>query len=204
MNALGCAPAPPRRPGITNRYSCRPLLRGWTRRRMVFYDSPVTKCDDPVGPGGDIGVVRDQDDRDVAFLVELAKQRHDLVAALAVEVACRLVSKHEHRIVNERTGDGDTLLLTTGELVWAVLQTVAETDKLQRSCGSPSAFVGRHPRIKQRQFDILECGRARKQVKPLKDEADHPAADLSKLVKRQPGDIFCSQFVGAACRLIEA
>ena len=56
----------------------------------------------------------DEDYR-LAFLVQLSEQGHDLVAALGVERACRLVGEQERGLVDESTRDGDALLLTSAQ-----------------------------------------------------------------------------------------
>ena len=53
----------------------------------------------------------------VAGAAELRQQREDLGAALAVEVAGRLVGEDQSRLVDERACDRDSLSLTAGQAV---------------------------------------------------------------------------------------
>ena len=60
--------------------------------------------------------VGDHDDGD-ALVVEFLEHAHDFDARLAVEVAGRLVGQQQRRLVDQRAGDGDALLLAAGKLV---------------------------------------------------------------------------------------
>ena len=62
-----------------------------------------------------LAVVR-RDDDGRAARVDLAKQIHDLERQIRIEVAGRLVGEDDRRIVDQRAGDGDALLLAAGEL----------------------------------------------------------------------------------------
>jgi len=66
---------------------------------------------------GHATVVGDADDG-AAFLSSYpAEQRHDALASLGVEGGRRLVREDDLGAVGERAGDGDALLLPTGELL---------------------------------------------------------------------------------------
>ena len=60
----------------------------------VFLDLPVADVNDAVREGGDVGLVRDDDDR-IASLMQASEYAHDLGAGLRVEVAGRLVREQE-------------------------------------------------------------------------------------------------------------
>ena len=53
-------------------------------------------------------------------LVKLREQLQNAVATGRIQVARRLICENQWRIVDQRPGDGDTLLLTTGEFYRAV------------------------------------------------------------------------------------
>ena len=56
-----------------------------------------------------------------------------LVARSAIEVAGRFVGKDHLRVVDERAGDGDPLLLTSGQLIRPVIEPLAEADQVGQS-----------------------------------------------------------------------
>src|SRR3954467_6283851 len=83
---------------------------------LVALDLAVADGDDAVRVHGDVVLVGDEADG-VAALVQTFEQRHDFVSGGGVESAGGLVGEENRRVVDERSGDGDTLALTAGELV---------------------------------------------------------------------------------------
>ena len=77
-----------------------------------------------------LAVVRRDDDRRAAG-VDLAEQVHDLERELGIEVAGRLVGQDDRRIVDERAGDGDALLLAARELHRVRVHPVLQADPLE-------------------------------------------------------------------------
>ena len=71
--------------------------------------------------------MRHHHDRDPA-LVELLKNPHDFDARAAVEIAGRLVSQDDLRIVDQSAGDGDALLLSAGELAGMMIFAAGKAD----------------------------------------------------------------------------
>ena len=73
-----------------------------------------------------LGVVADDEERGADFVAEAAEELEGFHGVARVEVACRLVRENDARTVGQRTGDGDSLLLTDRELVQAVVEPVDE------------------------------------------------------------------------------
>jgi hypothetical protein len=82
-------------------------------------------------PLGGAGIVRDHDDRLLVLAVERLQQIQNLVARLAVEIACRLVAEEQRRVGDDRAGDADPLLLAARELPRIVARAIAESDDAQ-------------------------------------------------------------------------
>ena len=61
---------------------------------------------------GDIHLVRNQDDGDAPLEIQPLEQAHHFDAGPGIEVPGRLVRQKNRRVVDERTRDRDTLLLT--------------------------------------------------------------------------------------------
>jgi hypothetical protein len=76
--------------------------------------------------------VRDHQDGDAVLAVERDEQVHDLVAALAVEVAGRLVGEQDQRAGDDGAGDGDALLLAAGKFGRRVMFPAGQADLRQR------------------------------------------------------------------------
>ena len=83
--------------------------------RIAIHQS-IDKFHYPVGIAGHFRFMGDHDDGDALFLVERDEQVHDLVAALAVEVAGRLVGEQYQRAGDDGAGDGHALLLAARQL----------------------------------------------------------------------------------------
>ena len=96
-----------------------------------------------------------------------------------VEVAGRLVGEDDLRAAGEGPGDGDALLLATGELARPVREAVAETDGVD-DLVEPRR-VGLAAGERHRERDVLDRGERRHQVEGLEDEADPVAAQLGEL-----------------------
>src|SRR5262249_7955122 len=87
-----------------------------SRATDVGDDVPVAEGDAALGELGDVGLVRDEHDRDALVAVEADEQVQDVEARLRVEVAGRLVGEQERGAVHERPRDRDALLLPAREL----------------------------------------------------------------------------------------
>ena len=72
--------------------------------------------------------MRDHDDRD-ATLVELLKNRHDLDAGSAVEIAGRFIRKEHLGIIDQRARNRDALLLTAGKLTREMVLTTCKPNR---------------------------------------------------------------------------
>ena len=103
-------------------------------------------------------------------------QRENLVGALGVEVAGRLVGDDQFRVGDDRPGDADALLLPAGELPRPVVHAVRQADQVQRRFHLLAALLLRQRQKQQRQLDVLVGGEHRQQVVELEDEADVPGA----------------------------
>ena len=101
---------------------------------------------------------------------------------LAVERAGRLVGEQDLRIVDERAGNGDALLLAARELARVVVEAVAEIDLLEAPAGHRLGVRGLRTGVEQRQHHLLQGRGARQQVELLEDEADACGSEIGELV----------------------
>jgi hypothetical protein len=131
--------------------------------------------------------VRDHDQRLAVVLDRLAEQRKDLAACPRVEVAGRLVREDDRRVGDQCPGDGDALLLTTGELGGPVLPPVGEADTAHQLVHPP--LVRLLARDREREGDVFLRVQHRHEVEELEDEADVAAAQLGQLGVVQVGDV---------------
>ena len=128
------------------------------------------------------------DDDEVAVVGELANELQHAVDLDVVEVRGRLVGEQHRRVVRERAGDRDALLLTAGEVGRAVVQAVFEIDLLQQRDRSFARLAPPDAGGAQRHHDVLERGQRRNQVERLEHDADGLAPVLGQRPAPQLGD----------------
>src|SRR5436305_10909358 len=107
----------------------RPIGAGGAGGGLVGGDLAVAQGHLAPGVLGDLRLVGDQD-HGVARLVELVEELHDLLGRGGVEVAGGLVGEQDGGIVDQGSGDGHTLALAAGQLVWLVGHAGAEAHLL--------------------------------------------------------------------------
>ena len=141
----------------------------------------------------------DHDDGD-ALVVQFLEHAHDFDAGLAVEVAGRLVGEQQRRLVHQRAGDGDALLLAAGKLVGMMVGALAEADQFERVHGAFVLLVRLDAVavVKHRHFDIFQRRGARQQVETLENKADFFVADIRQRVAVERGNVNAIQQIMAA------
>ena len=134
-----------------------------------------------------LAIVR-RDEHGRAARVHLAQQVHDVERQIGIEVARRLVGENQHRVVHERAGDGDALLLAARQLLRIRVHAVLQPDPLQHL--KRLALLRRDGRAEHARHDrdVLEHGLSRDQLEILEDEPDAAAVRLH-LPRRQPREI---------------
>src|SRR3974390_2963915 len=138
-------------------------------------------------------IVRHHDDGLALLLIENLDQVQDVLRALAVEIAGRLVAHQQRWVGDERARDGDALLLTAGELGGLVLGAVGEAHELECRLHVALALRARQVREQQRHLDVSLGREHRQQVVELEHESHMPRAPLGELAARElvdtlPGD----------------
>src|SRR6478735_2779552 len=96
----------------------------------------------------------------------------DAEAGVGVEVARGLVGEQDRRPVDEGPGDGNTLLLTTGELVRQALLHARESDELERLGHGLADAGAAAAEDLQGVGDVLEDRLVGQQAEVLEDAAD--------------------------------
>ena len=81
---------------------------------------------------------------------------------------------------------------------------VSSRDRLERAARPLQPIAGRHARVDQWQFDVVERGGARQQVEGLEDEADLAVAHGGELVVVHLGHDLAPQHVAPLGRCVEA
>src|SRR6476660_5267310 len=95
----------------------------------VVLDLTVAYMNGAVGERRNVRFVRDKNDC-VSHFMQSLEQSHDLQTGFGIEVARRLVSQQDGRVVHKRPRDGDALALPAGQLARAVRDPGAELNML--------------------------------------------------------------------------
>jgi hypothetical protein len=82
--------------------------------------------------------MRDKDQPLASFTTGARQQLGDLARVVDVEIAGRLVSENDCRVVGESSGDCDTLLLTAAQFRRPVTASVAEADRVEELHCAPT------------------------------------------------------------------
>ena len=84
-----------------------------------------------------------RDDDGGAARVGVGDDVHDVPGELGIQVPCRLVGQQERRIRDQRAGNRDALLLSSGERSRSVLHAMSQAQAFERA---PDAGPGLAPR----------------------------------------------------------
>src|SRR5262245_15920705 len=108
---------------------------------LVADDAAVVERDHAAPHLVDHLAVVGHDDNGGAGPVDPVEHLHDPDGGVGIEVSGRLVGQQQRRVVDERTGDGETLLLAARKLVGEALDLVGEANEAQ-SIGDLAADLG--------------------------------------------------------------
>src|SRR5690606_22959825 len=137
---------------------------------LVGRDAAGGEADDAAGAASELGVVRDEHERRLVLLVQADQQIDDARTRLAIQVAGRLVGEQDPRVVRERARDRDALLLAAGQLLWVVVDALAESDALQQRTRTLCQIAIDGARELERDEHVLECSERRDQLERLEHE----------------------------------
>jgi hypothetical protein len=147
-------------------------LGGLRDRGGLFLNDPaVEEMDGAVGMAGKARIVGDHTDGG-ALSMEIAQQFHDGFAIAGIEISGGLVGEEDGGFSGESAGDGDALLLASGELGWVMFEAVGHADFFQCFVDTLTSLRGAHAAVGERQFDIFIDGEIADEIKALEDEPD--------------------------------
>ena len=160
-------------------------------RRADLLDPALAHADDAVGHGRRLDLVVGDEDRGHA---ELALQRLDLGAhgqpQRGVEVGERLVEQQELRLLDQRAGERDALLLAAGQLARPAVEQLARPGRARPPPRRGAAASSRGVFLKRSGKRMLSRTRhVRIERVGLEDDADVAVArlDLVDDVRRRTG-----------------
>jgi hypothetical protein len=130
-------------------------MRYW----LVLPNQTVPNMDDTLGVCGNVRLVGNEYDRNALLFIQPLEDADDLFARSCVQVTCGLVSENNRRVVYERSGDGHTLLLPTGQFGRLMVNPIGQSDRLQSGQGALPAITGAG--VDQGQLDLFHGGNPR-------------------------------------------
>ena len=145
------------------------------------FQQSVAHLDGAVGDTCQAFVVGNYDEGLSVFLAQVEEQLVQFFLVLRVQRTTRFVSQNDCRIVHQRTGYGDALLLTTAEFVGLMLGTVCQPHKLQQFLGSFAGSLLRRACYVGRNHDVLQCREFRQQLVELKHKANMLVTEVAQL-----------------------
>ncbi len=137
----------------------------------VFENAAVLDAHDAAGVLRDVFGMGDQNNC-APFGVQLFEQSEDFIAALAVQGSCGLVGENHRRVVHQRAGDGDALLLAAGKFRGTMSSAVAETEAREQARGALGALVLGQAGVYRGNLHVLASRGGGQQIIFLKDEAE--------------------------------
>ena len=146
-----------RRPLGAQRVHAELVRRPAARAPAIRDDLTVAERHDARAVLGDVHLVRDQHHGDAALLVQALEDPHHFDAGPRVEVPGRLVREQDRRVVDQRAGDRDALLLSARQLVRMVVGPVAEPDQIEHLDRALVTFSGLHARCRRRAAAARRC-----------------------------------------------
>src|SRR6185312_11867171 len=102
-----------------------------------------------------------------------------------VERAGRFVGEAKRRILEQRAGDGDALLLAAGKLLGTQVAALAQTEPFENLVYTATCLARRRRAAPQQHHLQLLAGRQRgEEIEPLEDEATMLQTKLALLLLR--------------------
>src|SRR5262245_2959103 len=136
--------------------------------------------------------------------IEPPEQAHDFGPGCGIECTGRLICQDQRRLVGECAGNGDPLLLATGEFSRHMAEPIAESHHGEQCTGARDPCVSCNPGIDHRKLDILHCTGTCQQIERLEHESDVPIADCGEGGIIERCDLNALEIIGAAGWTIEA
>jgi len=91
----------------------------------IFNDHATLETNNPLGLLGDVEVVRHKHEGRASVSMQSKEELDDHLAGLSIQIPSGFISIQNPGLANKRAGQGDTLLLTTGQLHWIVLEPLS-------------------------------------------------------------------------------
>ncbi len=168
-------------------------------RRSGLRDAAVFEQDDVVGQlHRFVGIVRDEDRRDVRAFVQIAQPRAQVAPDVQIERGERLVEQQDRWFRGQRPGQGDALALTAREFARQARFVAVQPHEREQFLDARGRAAARPVAHVEGKADVRADGHVRKERIILRHEADAAAA------RRNVRDVLSFDADCAAVGMIEA
>jgi hypothetical protein len=140
-------------------------------------DFAVVEGGDAIGVREDAVVVGDDEDGAFGAAGDLLKNFHDEEAVFGVESGGGFVADDEAGVVDEGAGDGDALLLATGELGGSLFGVFAEADLFEEGAGFFFGEASGAALDQEGDGGVLDAVESGDEIELLEDETDGVGAE---------------------------
>jgi hypothetical protein len=144
--------------------------------RNILNDPSIVQGNQSLGTLGDLGRMRHQNDRPT-IAMQILEEGHDFVAGASVQCPGWLVGQDKCGIVHHRAGNDDALLLSSGKLIWEVMEATGQANPVEDVFGSAAALPAKYACIDEWKLDIFDRAHPRQKRRKLEYEADIVAPD---------------------------
>ena len=140
-------------------------------------DATVDEGDPAIGGSGNFFAVGDENDGGFFFSGELGDEIDDHGAGRGVEIAGGFVGEKDRGLVDEGTGEGGSLELSTGKLVGAMVGAVGELDGFKEIVGTVTSRGVYTSGEEEGEENVFLDRKGGEEVEELENEADSEAAE---------------------------
>ena len=160
-------------------------LQGPSLERLR-HQTTILYAEQAIASACEMLVVSHDNQRALIMAGDLQQQLDDRLARVRIEISGRFVRIDNRRVIDQRAGDGHTLLFATTQLGRKMMQAILEPDAFEKIRGLGLPWLAAHHR---RQGNIFESGELGQKEVGLEDKA-HPAiAQTGKSIRTQGIDV---------------
>ena len=111
------------------------------------------------------------------FAAEGPQVRHDGGTVFGIQFSGRFVRQDQLRLLQQGSGNGDSLLFSAGKLIWSMRQSVFQTEATEQFDRFTALFRSNSARQKRDQ-GVIDSRQVGQQIETLKDKPDLFASKL--------------------------
>ena len=112
------------------------------------------------------------DNNGLPFFAELCQEFHNLYTRFAIQRSSRFIGKKNRWVSNQRSGNRNALLLSSGHLIGHIINFIGESDFLEGLKRALLSFLLSYILIKKRHNHLIDRTRPREEIITLEDKSN--------------------------------